>query len=168
MSNLSTFQSKANVPSVLKYLAGCKYFRPNGRWVLTSGTTAKCLKSIWNLKIAVWVSNISLNDCPGIHFREAWPEAPPNLIYLSFGSTVDCHIDHIFRCCKSMCNWHCWNWKENGSAIFSVCAMCGKNWCRGLPWKSVIWAWKNPQCTWKHREFREIIFSKFLYISTSF
>ena len=29
--------SEAEIPACLKYLAGCKYFKPTGRWVLTLG-----------------------------------------------------------------------------------------------------------------------------------
>jgi len=33
---LATWRSKASIPQILKYLAGCKYFTPKGRWVLAS------------------------------------------------------------------------------------------------------------------------------------
>lgn len=40
---LKTFH-QAELPAVLKYLHGCKYFAPRGRWVATSTGKNKCTR----------------------------------------------------------------------------------------------------------------------------
>lgn len=47
---------KADMPAVMRYLAGCRHFDPKGRWVLAPGVSwcisvvefaMKCLPHIW-------------------------------------------------------------------------------------------------------------------------
>ena len=47
--------AKADMPAVMRYLAGCRHFDPKGRWVLAPGVgcisvvefVVKCLLYIW-------------------------------------------------------------------------------------------------------------------------